>query len=74
MNMNAMRGMQMDMSQQWGGRMNIPPPPPSAPRVLEIRREKVVLHKAESAWKPSVAAGRGKNEEPKDEEQAIIEV
>ena len=73
----------MQMGQQhWGMGMGlghpmaIPPPAPRAPKVMELHREEVKLHKAENAWKPTVTGKRDRNKdgEPKDEEQLILEV
>jgi len=69
-----------------GSPMAVPPPFKShqPPKILSLVREKVDLHKAESAWKPSVSMKYGRSggskdsgsssAGPKDEEEIIRDV
>jgi len=76
----GMRGQHMQDGyhpQGWmSPRLTIPPPPPRPPKVMELHREKVELHKAENAWKPSVkqSGSAVANDESLSEEDKVIEV
>jgi hypothetical protein len=66
----------MMQSMQWGPMMMPPAPPRGPPKVIELQREEVKLHKAENAWKPGAIKQRtGAGEKPpNDDEEAITQV
>lgn len=72
----------------WGNQpMMVPPPAPRPPKVIELTREEVKLHKAKDAWKPAAikhrsdrsdrsgaASGPPAGNDQKDEEEIITDV
>jgi hypothetical protein len=82
--MSGMMGMNYPsrVNQHGGGMMGwqpmMVPPRPPPPKVIELTREEVKLHKADDAWKPGVKHNKGhrdrEEEQQKDPEESITDV
>lgn len=78
--LGGMMGMNYPNRGQSGGMMGwapmMVPPRPPPPKVIELTREEVKLHKAENAWKPGSIKQPKKEDrgEPKDPDEAITDV
>lgn len=60
------------MGMNWGMGIHVPPRL-APPKVIELTREEVKLHKAENAWKPTTKV-RGSGNEQVDPEEAVTDV